>query len=487
MRFRLIFSIVGFMIVLCGISMMIPMAVDFVLGHREAGYRFSVAAGLSVAVGLLIRLIAGADNQPLRTKEMFLTTTLVWAAYTLFAAIPFFVSEYRISFTDSVFESMSGLTTTGATVLSGLDSMTPGILLWRSMTQWMGGFGIVIMAILILPALRVGGMQFFNTESSAQSDRDMPMVAKNMQAILLYFLGLSVACAVCLWLAGMSVFDAINHSMTAIATGGFSTHDASVGFFKSPAIEWVLTFFMAVSGMPLILGLYLFRRQWTPIRENIQIAFYWKFLLGAVVLLTAVRWGFDRFEPEELFTYIRQAAFSIVSVVTTTGYVSDNYQLWGSFSVAFFMFLLAMGSCTGSTAGGIKMFRFAVLSRTVGVRLRSLIQPHGVFVPRYGSQPITDDILISVLVFFGLYLGTAVASTFVLAFCGLDFVTSLSATLTSLSNVGPGLGHVVGPDQTFAALPSVAKWVLVIDMMMGRLEFVSVLVLFFPFLWKRNA
>ena len=200
-----------------------------------------------------------------------------------------------------------------------------------------------------------------------------------------------------------------------------------------------------------------------------------------------MRWVSDRFEPQELLQYVRQAAFNIVSVVTTTGYVSDNYQLWGSFSVAFFMFLLAVGACTGSTSGGIKMFRFAVLSRTVGVRLRSLIQPHGVFVPRYGSQVITDDILISVLVFFGLYLGTALISTLVLSFCGLDFVTSLSATLSSLSNVGPGLGHVVGPDQTFAALPAAVKWVLVLAMMMGRLEIVSVLVLFFPFLWRRNA
>ncbi len=487
MRFRLIFSIVGFMIMLCGISMAVPMVVDFITGHREAGYRFAVAAGMSVAAGLLIRLLTGSDNQPLRTKEMFLTTTLVWMAYALFAAVPFFVSEYHISWTDSVFESMSGLTTTGATVLSGLDNMTPGILLWRSMTQWMGGIGIVIVAIMILPALHVGGMQFFNTESSAQSERDMPTVAKNMRAIMLYFLGLSVACAICLKAAGMDMFDAINHAMTAIATGGFSTHDASVGYFKSPAIEWVLTIFMAVAGMPLILGLYLFRRQWTPIRENIQIAFYLKFLVGTTVLLTAVRWVSDRFEPQELLQYVRQAAFNIVSVVTTTGYVSDNYQLWGSFSVAFFMFLLAVGACTGSTSGGIKMFRFAVLSRTVGVRLRSLIQPHGVFVPRYGSQVITDDILISVLVFFGLYLGTALISMLVLSFCGLDFVTSLSATLSSLSNVGPGLGHVVGPDQTFAALPAAVKWVLVLAMMMGRLEFVSVLVLFFPFLWRRNA
>lgn len=487
MRFRLIFSIVGFMGILCGIAMMIPAFADMFYGYHSAAQRFAVSAALCISIGLLMRLICGVREEPLRTKEMFLTTTLIWVFCALFSALPFFVSGYQISWTDSVFEAMSGLTTTGATVLSGLDDMTPGILLWRSMLQWVGGAGIVIVVITILPALRIGGMQFFTTESSAGSDRDLPTVIQNMRAILIYFIGLTVVCALCLKGAGMTGFDSLNHAMTTIATGGFSTHDASIGYFKNPTIEWILTFFMFVSGLPLILGLYLLKRRWRAIKEDSQIFFYIKFIILSVLLLTALRWLAHRFAPVELFNYIREGLFAIVSVVTTTGFVSENYQVWGNFALTFFMFLLLVGGCTGSTTGGIKMFRFSVLSRASAVRLKTAVQPHGVFIPRYGSHSITDDILISVLVFFGLYLATAIGITLFLSGYGLDFVSALSATLSSLSNVGPALGDLIGPDKTFEVLPDGVKWILTFAMLIGRLEFISVFVLFFPFLWRRNV
>ena len=487
MRFKLIFSIVGFMGILCGISMMFPAFTDMFYGYHNAAKRFAVSAGLCVAVGLLIRLICGVREEPLRIKEMFLTTTLIWVFCTLFVALPFFVSVYQISWTDSVFEAMSGLTTTGATVLSGLDNMTPGILLWRSMLQWVGGAGIVIVVITILPALRIGGMQFFTTESSAGSERDLPTVIQNMRAILIYFIGLTVVCALCLKLAGMTGFDAINHAMTTISTGGFSTHDSSINYFKNSTIEWILTFFMFISGLPLILGLYLFKRRWRAVKEDSQIFFYIKFICISVLLLTLLRWLSYRFAPVELLNYIREGLFAVVSVMTTTGFVSENYQLWGNFALAFFMFLLVVGGCTGSTTGGVKMFRFSVLSRASVVRLKTVVQPHGVFVPRYGSHTITDDILISVLVFFGLYLATAIGITLILSGYGLDFVSALSAALSSLSNVGPALGHLIGPDKTFEFLPDGVKWILTFAMLIGRLEFVSVFVLFFPFLWRRNV
>ena len=487
MRFRLVASIVSMMIMLCGISMGIPAVVDFLAGERAAAERFALAAGITVAAGLLVRLMAGSGREPLRVKEMFLCTTLIWLFFALFSAVPFFVSAYGISWTDAVFESMSGLTTTGATVLSGLDEMTPGILLWRAMTQWMGGVGIIIVAILILPALRIGGMQFFNTESSAQSERDLPTVAKNMRAILVYFVGLSVVCAGCLWLAGMGGFDAVCHAMTAISTGGFSTHDLSVAYFNNAAIEWILTFFMLMAGMPLMLGLLLVRRQWQSIRNNIQIWFYLRFVGMVIVLLTAVRWIASAADLSVIGQLLRESAFSVISVVTTTGFVASDYQEWGAFAVALFMFLLASGACTGSTSGGIKMFRFSILRQTIGVRLKNLIQPHGVFVARYGDRPIADDVLISVLVFLGFFAGTVMAVTLALSLVGLDFMTAFSGALTGIANVGPGLGTMIGPDQTFAALPSAAKWILVVAMMVGRLEFATVFVLFFPFLWRRNA
>lgn len=487
MRFKLIFSIVGFMGILCGIAMMIPAFTDMFYGHYDAGQRFLISGALCVAIGLLIRLICGVREEPLRIKEMFLTTTLIWVFCALFCAIPFFVSVYKISLTDAVFEAMSGLTTTGATVLSGLDNMTPGILLWRSILQWVGGAGIVIVVITILPALRIGGMQFFTTESSAGSERDLPTVIQNMRAILVYFIGLTVLCAILLKWAGMTGFDSLNHAMTTISTGGFSTHDTSIGYFKNPTIEWIVMLFMFISGMPLILGLHLFKRRWRSIKEDSQILFYVKFIFLSVLLLTFLRWLSYRFAPVELMVYIREGLFAIVSVVTTTGFVSENYQIWGNFALAFFMFLLVVGGCTGSTTGGIKMFRFSVLSRASAVRLKTVVQPYGVFIPRYGSHTITDDVLISVLVFFGLYLGTAVIISLGLSAYGLDFVSALSASLTALSNVGPALGGLIGPDKTFALLPDGVKWLLTFAMLIGRLEFVSVFVLFFPFLWRRNV
>ncbi len=487
MRLKLIFSIVGFMEIICGISMMIPAFTDYLYGFTDAGNRFAISSAMGVALGFLIYLLSGRSNEPLRNKEMFLTTTLIWISYSVLSALPFFVSKYNFSWTDSIFEAVSGLTTTGATIMTGLDTMTPGILLWRSILQWVGGAGILVVAILVLPILRIGGMQFFTTESSSKSDRDLPTVIQNMRALLLYYIGLTVVCTLLLFLCGMSVFDAVNYSLTTISTGGFAPHDLSVGYYHNSTIEWIISFFMLVSSFPLVLGLYLLARKWKAIKEDSQIFFYLKFLFFSILLLTVLRWLNDRFSPTELNTYVRESVFAVISVVTTTGFMTSNYQNWGDFALAFFMFLLLMGGCTGSTSGGIKMFRFTVLFRAIGIRLKGLVQPHGVFVPRYGSHVITDDVLISVLVFFGLYFGTSIFVTLAVSACGLDFVTSFSAALTALSNVGPGLGSIINPSSTFATLPDMAKWILSFAMLIGRLEFIAVFVLFFPFLWRRNA
>ena len=487
MRLKLVLSIVGFMAVLCGISMLIPAIVDFFSGYESAAARFTVSSALSVSVGMLLYLLGNREREALRIKEMFLTTSLIWIVYALLSAFPFYISEYRISWVDSVFEAMSGLTTTGSTILSGLDHMTPGILLWRSILQWIGGAGIVIFAITILPILHIGGMQLFTTESSSQSERSLPTVGQNMRAVLFYFIGLTVVCGLCLKWAGMSWFDAINHALTTVSTGGFSTHDASIAYFHSISIDWIIIIFMMVSSLPLVLGLYIYRKRWSVIKNDAQIGFFFKAIGIALLLLLYLRWQSTHFAPREMGRYIRESLFSIISTMSTTGFVVSNYQIWGDFAVAFFMFLIMAGGCTGSTAGGIKMFRFTVLFRAGNVRLKKLVQPHGVFIPRYGNRAISDDILISVLVFIGLYLGTAIISTLVLSANGLDFISSFSGALTSLSNVGPALGHLIGPDKTFADLSDGCKWTLTAAMLVGRLEFVSIFVLFFPFLWRKSA
>lgn len=486
MRFKLIFSITSLMLIICGVGMVIPGIADYINHGKETATPFFLAGSFTVLCGLIFRKLFKTDPEPLRPKEMFLTTTLIWLVFALFSSLPFYFSIYDMSFTDAFFESMSGLTTTGATIFTNLDTMDHGILLWRSLTQWFGGLGIIVVALMVLPSLHIGGMHFFTTESSEKSDKSAPKMAQTLKGIIYFFLLLSVACAICLWLAGMSIFDAINHAMTTISTGGFSTKDTSVGYFHNPAVEWIITFFMAVSGLPLIIGLLVVKRKWTTIKNDEQIKTYFWVVFWSVLLVSTYRWHHASFEPLAFLDILRSTLFSIISVMTTTGYVTENYMLWGNFAMVFFLMLLMTGACTGSTSGGIKMFRYSVFIKTIKTRMKSLMQPHGVFIPRYGEKPINDDMLIGIMVFIGLYFFSAGVLTLILSLFGLDLLTALSGTLTSLSNVGPALGHMIGPDKTFALLPDATKWILSFAMLLGRLEFITVIMVFFPYMWKRN-
>ncbi len=486
MRFSLIFSIVSLMTILCGLAMAIPGGFDILNNDIEGACRLFISAAITVAVGTVTYIVTKQEEVPLRPKEMFMTTTLTWTAFALFSALPFYLSYHNISFTDAFFESMSGLTTTGATVLTGLDQMNHGLLLWRSFIQWLGGVGIIIVAITVLPNLSIGGMQFFSTESSERSDKSSPKTAQNLRAILIFFLFLSAACALCLWLAGMSIFDAVNHAMTTIATGGFSTHDASLAYYKSPAIEWVITFFMAVAGLPLIIGLYIYQKKWQAIKNSEQIFTYLFVLAGSIILLTLYRWNNLNQDVNDIGDILRLTALSVISVVTTTGYCADNYNQWGNFVVVAFLFLYFTGACTGSTSGGVKMMRHTILFKALSTRMKSVLQPHGVFIARYGGHPISDRALIDVMAFMTLFLMVTAIATLALSFLGLDLITSMSAALTAIANVGPGLGPLIGPDKTFAPLPGAAKWILSVTMLLGRLEFIAIVMLLVPFSWKKN-
>lgn len=486
MRFKLIFSIVSFMTILCGISMAVPAIIDYFYNQPDNGDRLMLASTLTVLCGLSGYALFKTEKEPLRAKEMFLTTSLVWVSFTFFSALPFYFSTYDFSFTDAFFESMSGLTTTGATVITGLDTFDKGLLIWRSLMQWLGGLGIIVVVLTVLPTLHIGGMHFFTTESSEKSDKSAPKIAQTLGGIIYFFLLLSVVCAICLWLAGMPLFDAVNHAMTTISTGGFSTKDASIGYYHNAAIEWIITFFMAISGLPLIIGLLIVKRKWLSIKNDEQIKTYFWIIFWTVFLLSFYRWYHASFELEAFNNILRTNLFSIISIMTTTGYVTENYMMWGNFAIAFFLMLLMTGACTGSTSGGIKMFRFCILFKSVKIRMKSLIQPYGVFIPRYGEKAIDDDMLIGIMVFIGLYFFSAGILTLSLSLCGLDLVTSLSGVLASLSNVGPALGHIIGPDKTFASLPDSAKWIMSAGMLLGRLEFITILMVFTPYVWKKS-
>lgn len=438
---------------------------------------FCTASAITMAMGMLLYFLTPKNQDSLYPKEMFLTTTLIWLLYAIFSAIPFYLLPQKLSVTDALFESISGLTTTGATILDNLESLSMGTLFWRSMMQWFGGIGIVMVALIVLPALRIGGMQLFATESVILSERISPTVRKSVRDIVVYFVLLTCLCGICLWWVGMTPFDAVNHALTTVATGGFSTHDASIAFYHNPALEWVIIVFMLLGGLPLVLGPNLFHKQFYAIRNNVQILTFLKTIIIAVIILG--------------FTYgwhnLRTILFEVIAIITTTGFVVSDYTMWGPVAVALFMFLLVCGACTGSTSGGVKMFRFAVVGRVLSLKMKSMVQPHAVFIARYGNKVIDEEVVGSVLFFFGLFCMTIIVSILALSFVGLDYMTALSGTLASVANVGPALGNVIGPMQNYAGLPNAAKWIFSADMLLGRLEFTSIVVLFLPFLWRRNV
>lgn len=486
MKWQSIFSIIGFMVVLCGFMMLFPAGLDYSLGHIKSAKIFAVTAALTVAAGSVLLLSTEKQEGVLKTKEMFVTTTLIWLFYIFFCALPYFFSFYDLGFARSIFESVSGLTTTGATIFRNLDSLSEGVLLWRSLTHWMGGLGILVVAILILPTLRTGGMQLFNIEVSGESNRDAPTMFQNVLSILVYFCLFTILATVCLKLAGMTLFDAVNHAMSVVATGGFSTHDASIAYFNSPLIEWVLSLFMFWGGLPLMFSIYLFFGSIDSIRKNDQIKLYFFSFIGFVFFMGALRWAAVSFNNDSLENILRTTVFSVASILTSTGFTLDNYQLWGSWAMAFFMVLMLPGGCTGSTCGGIKMFRLSVLFKIIHSKLKSTARPHGVFVPRYGNKSIEEDVVFGVLTYIGLYFLCLFIGTLVLSLFQLDFVSSFSGALSALSNIGPALGDYIGPDKTFGALPSGALYVLSFLMLLGRLEFVAILILILPFFWKKN-
>ncbi|MBO7244503.1 MAG: TrkH family potassium uptake protein [Alphaproteobacteria bacterium] len=486
MKWQSIFSIIGFMVVVCGFMMLFPAGLDYIDGNVKSAKIFSVTAALTVAAGSVLLLSTERNQSVLKTKEMFVTTTLIWVFYIFFCSLPYFFSFYGLGFARSIFESVSGLTTTGATIFSNLDSLPEGVLLWRSLTHWMGGLGILVVAILILPTLRTGGMQLFNIEVSGESNRDAPTIFQNVFSILIYFFVFTVVAVICLKLAGMNWFDAVNHAMSVVATGGFSTHDSSIAYFHSPLIEWVLSLFMFWGGLPLMFSIYLFHGSLETIRKNDQIRLYFFSFIGFVLFMGTLRWVAVSFNNDSLENILRTTVFSVASILTSTGFTLDNYQLWGSWAMAFFMVLMLPGGCTGSTTGGIKMFRLSVLFKIIHAKLKSTARPHGIFVPRYGDKAIEEDVVFGVLTYIGLYFVSLFVGTLVLSLFQLDFVSAFSGALSALSNIGPALGEHIGPDKTFAFLPSGALYVLSFLMLLGRLEFVAILILVLPFFWKKN-
>jgi trk system potassium uptake protein TrkH len=478
------FSSITFLLgpILCGLAalMLVPCAVAWQTGSADLG-SFLISEALTLLTGLGLVVTRRGSRPDLRIREMFLLTNMAWLLVCAFGALPFVLSHTVASFADGVFESVSGVTTTGATVLSGLDSLPKDILLWRSMMQWIGGLGIIALGSAVLPYLRVGGMRLFRTESSDFSEKALPRTQRVLAQLVLIYVALSGLCAIAYLLAGTNAFDAINHAMTTVSTGGFSTHDASIAYFDSTAVEIVAVVFMLLGAIPFVAYLPLvFGRQRTLLGHG-QVGS----MLGIyfVVSLLCIGWLLltDRYA---FGISVREALFNVVSIATTTGFVSADYTQWGGFALLLFFFVTFIGGCSGSTSGGIKIFRFKIAFVMFRETIQRLLHPNATFSRSLDGQPLSDEILASVVAFaltFAFMVGVAAT---LLAACGNDFVTSFSAAATAAANVGPGIGDVVGPTSNFAALSDASKWILCAVMLLGRLEIFTVLIVLTPAFWN---
>lgn len=443
---------------------------------------FAGAASITLFVAIALLLTARSERpMSLDLRQAFLLTAGGWTTLSVFSALPFLLFDSTLDFADAIFETISGLTTTGSTILVQLDSKPPGILLWRSLLQWFGGVGIILTAMLMLPFLKVGGMQLFRTESSDRSDKVLPRTAQLASYIALIYGALTVCCFIAYIISGMSGFDAINHAMTTVSTGGFSTHDASLGYFQNTNVDWVASAFMILGSLPFALYIRALRRDPKALWKDSQVRAFLMFVLLASL---GIGWGLHWHEDIPYGAAVHRAIFNVVSVVTTTGYANEDYQLWGPFAIGCFMVLTFVGGCTGSTSGGIKIYRFQILWRICRLHLLSLIQPNSVVPLSYNGRRLDQEILSSVLAFLFVYAASVIALTVVLTAFELDFLTSFSGAATALGNVGPGIGSIIGPAGNFASLPDGAKVLLAIGMLLGRLELFTVLVLFQAAFWK---
>ncbi len=477
----IIFLVVGLFLMIIGVGMFIPAIVDLAVNNPDWQV-FAFCASFVTFVGGMLFLSNKGNYTELTIKQGFLITVSAWVAIPLAGALPFVFSDVNLSYTDAFFEAMSGVTTTGSTVITGLDGLPPGILLWRSLLQWFGGVGIIVMGVAVMPLLQVGGMQFFKSESFDTSENFIPRSTLLAISLSLLYIGLTLICALVLWLAGMTPFEAACHALTTLSTGGFSTSDGSIGHFDSALIDYLLSLFMILGSLPFILFLKLLSGQPFSLIRDTQVRGFLLLVFFIVAALTIWLWMTGSYDFAQAFRY---TIFNVISIITGTGFVSTDYTSWGSFFAVAFFFIMFLGGCTASTSCGIKTFRLQVMYLTFKSHLKHLIWPNGIFIAKYNHRPLHEDIMGSVFAYFFLFIACLLLLTLALTLTGLDFVTALSGAGTAMADVGPGLGDIIGPSGNFEALPDTAKWLLSFGMLLGRLELFSVLVLFSPLFWRR--
>ncbi|MCO7517218.1 TrkH family potassium uptake protein [Pseudomonas guariconensis] len=477
---RIIGFIIGIFLITLAVSMVVPMATLVIFERTGDMPSFLWSSLITFVAGLAMVIQGRPEHVRLRPRDMYLLTVSSWVVVCVFAALPLLLTQH-ISYTDAFFESMSGITATGATVLSGLDNMSPGILMWRSMLHWLGGIGFIAMAVAILPLLRIGGMRLFQTESSDRSEKVMPRSHMVAKSIVLVYIGITLLGSLAFWWAGMTPFDAVNHAMSAISTGGFSTSDQSLAKWDMPAVHWVAVVVMILGSMPFTLYVATLRGHRKALFKDQQVQGLLGLLVATWVVLGTWYWATTSLPWLDA---LRHVALNVTSVVTTTGFALGDYSLWGNFSLMLFFYLGFIGGCSGSTAGGIKIFRFQVAYILLKANLNQLIHPRAVIKQKYNGHRLDEEIVRSILTFSFFFAITICIIALLLSLLGVDWMTALTGAAGTVSGVGPGLGEVIGPAGNYASLPDAAKWILAGGMLLGRLEIITVLVLCMPAFWR---
>ena len=472
--------VIGLLVATLGAAMLVPMTVDIAAGNGHWDVFAQSAILCLLTGGVMAAASANGVSAGLTLRQTFLLTSLVWLTLPVFGAIPFVLGATHATPTDAVFEAMSGLTTTGATVLGRIEELPDGLKLWRGILQWLGGIGIIVVAMVFLPELKVGGMQIFRSEAFDTMGKILPRAGQIASSISVIYVSLTVSCAVIYFWLGMPPLDAATHAMTTVSTGGMANSDASFGAYGA-GIHYVAVVFMFSAALPFVRYVQLLAGTSRPLLTDSQIRTFVGIIAVCVALITLWVWSREDRITELAF---REALFNVTSIMTGTGYASADYMRWGTFPVVMFFFIGLIGGCAGSTACSVKVFRYQLLFASIKTQIRQIHSPHAIFVPRYDGKPVGEDVMNSVMAFFVAFLLLLGFFSVLLGLTGLDFITSVSGAATALANIGPGLGPQIGPAGSFAGLNDAAKWILTAAMFIGRLEIIVVLVLFSHRFWR---
>ncbi|MDC0058044.1 potassium transporter TrkH [Pelagibacteraceae bacterium] len=479
--FRPILNILGLLLCIESFALLIPMLFDFINNNQDWKQFFFISC-LTFFIGLVLYVGFKKEKMKINLRQAFLLTILSWFVIALFGSLPFIYSSSSLSFTNAFFESVSGITTTGSTVISKLDDLSEGILIWRSLLQWFGGIGIIVLAIAILPTLQIGGMQLLHMEHDDPYEKTLPKINKFIFEISILYVSLTILCFFSYYLFGMNAFDSLIHCMTTISTGGFSNKTQSFNYFNSYYLENISVIFMILGSLPFVIFIRFIHDKKISIFKDDQIKLF-IFLLFSIIVITLI-W-LKYYLNIDWFQALRLTTFNITSILTGTGFTSSNYNNWGGFGLIIILMIMFIGGCAGSTTGGIKIFRFQILFRGVILQIKKLTQPHAVFLMKFNRKTVTENTYTSIISFFFIYVLLFILSAVILSFLGTDFLTALSASASAISNVGPGIGEVVGPNGNYSSINNIGKWVLAMTMLIGRLEIFTILVLFSRNFWKK--